>query len=288
MKQKLGLVLSLALCSYYSYSSAEPYTYGISDNAARNALKWSMGSVLPQIPGLDISGLVYKYTTIKNPEDDMKVHVGNHNENGDGYTFRETDDWSGVPGNTILKSFSLPHIPIEKWGDGFISIEGKGSVTDATVIYSFRIDECFDPQLNPSCPDYVKPRPNIPEVDIYNALDDESVLDSLAADDFEYDEESEANDEDDEEDEPTRIELGLMASSNALTLFKKYNQSKLINMINMQTNMQTYYNSNINGGIYSDKYKLSENQMPDNTRALRNNLAQQLKHEQMIDMQYNK
>ena len=247
-----------------------------------------MGSVLPQIPGLDISGLVYKYTTIKNPEDDMKVHVGNHNENGDGYTFRETDDWSGVPGNTILKSFSLPHIPIEKWGDGFISIEGKGSVTDATVIYSFRIDECFDPQLNPSCPDYVKPRPNIPEVDIYNALDDESVLDSLAADDFEYDEESEANDEDDEEDEPTRIELGLMASSNALTLFKKYNQSKLINMINMQTNMQTYYNSNINGGIYSDKYKLSENQMPDNTRALRNNLAQQLKHEQMIDMQYNK
>ena len=35
----------------------------------------------------------------------MKVHVGNHNANGDGYTFRETDDWSGVPGNTIVKSF---------------------------------------------------------------------------------------------------------------------------------------------------------------------------------------
>ena len=66
-----------------------------------------MGSVLPDASGIDINGLFYRYTTVKNPEDDMKVHVGNLNANGDGYIFRETDDWSGVPSNTIVKSFLL-------------------------------------------------------------------------------------------------------------------------------------------------------------------------------------
>ena len=84
-------MLSLVLSPSYSYS--EPYYYGASGNAASTALSWGMPSVLPDIAGLDVNGLLYRYTTVKNPEDDMKVHVGNHNANGDGYTFRETDDW---------------------------------------------------------------------------------------------------------------------------------------------------------------------------------------------------
>ncbi len=127
-------MLSLVLSPSYSYS--EPYYYGASGNAASTALSWGMPSVLPDIAGLDINGLLYRYTTVKNPEDDMKVHVGNHNANGDGYTFRETDDWSGVPGNTIVKSFALSNIPSANWGTGFIDVEGKGNVEDANVIYS--------------------------------------------------------------------------------------------------------------------------------------------------------
>ena len=107
-----------------------------------------MPSVLPDIAGLDINGLLYRYTTIKNPEDDMKVHVGNHNPNGDGYTFRETDDWSGVPGNTIVKSFPLSNIPSANWGTGFIEVEGEGTVEDATVIYNLRRTTDFNNGAN--------------------------------------------------------------------------------------------------------------------------------------------
>ena len=187
LKQKPVWVLLLAL--WPSYSSCDPYSYGATGNAASTALSWGMNSVLPDIPGLDINGLLYKYTTIKNPEDDMKVHVSNRNATGDGYTFRETDDWSGVPSNTIVKSFPLANIAASEWGDGSITVEGQGSVTDPVVIYSFRIDECYDEQSNPACPGYVKPIPVIPVVDLYDVLEDEAAMDAIDDDeDFQYDE----------------------------------------------------------------------------------------------------
>ena len=280
-------MLSLVLSPSYSYS--EPYYYGASGNAASTALSWGMPSVLPDIAGLDINGLLYRYTTVKNPEDDMKVHVGNHNANGDGYTFRETDDWSGVPGNTIVKSFSLSNIPSAKWGTGFIEVEGEGTVEDATVIYSYRVDRCYDPQSDPSCAGYVKPVPDIPEVEIYDALEDESVLNAIDTEtEFKYDEDGNRIDDEEEEEENTRIEMGLTASANALTLFKNQGQDDIILAINLQTNINMYYNTKINGGTLSDATQLQDGELLDNKKALRNNLAQQLLHEQMVDMQYNK
>lgn len=279
-------MLSLALCSSYSYSSADPFKYGASGNAARNALSWGMSSVFPPIGGIDINGLIYRYSTIKETDADMKVTIGNLNAEGDGYTFKETDDWSGVPSNTITKSFPLSNIPLESWGDGSITVEGEGTVKDATVIYTFRVDECYDPQLNPSCAGYVKPIPKLPVVEVYNALEDDSVINAIEDENFEYEETVEIPDEDEDDDKPTKLELGLMSAQNALTMFKEYEQGEMINIINLQTNIQTYYNSSINGGIYEDKYKLSDEQMPDNKKALRANLAQQLKHEEMVNMQY--
>ena len=283
------LVLVLCLVAYSSYSYSDPYSYGASGNAASNGLSWGMGSVFPNATGLSINGLIYRYSTVKNPEDDMKVHIGNLNPNGDGYTFRETDDWSGVPGNTITKSFTLNNIPFELWGRGSIEVEGEGEVTNPYVIYNYRIDECFDPQLNPSCPGYVKPMPVIPEVVIYNALEDSSVSEVLdTEDDFKYDENGNRIDEDEEEEKASRLELGLASSKNALTMLKVQGQSDIINQMNNQTNIAMYYNAKINGGEYKDKHTLSDKQMPDNKMALRNTLSQQLLHEKMIDMQYNK
>ena len=89
-------------------------------------------------------------------------------------------------------------------------------------------------------------------------------------------------------DKPTKIELGLMSAENALTMFQEYKQDELINIINMQTNMQTYYDLAINGGIYDDVASLDGGSISDNKKGLRNNLAQQILHEQMVDMQYNK
>jgi len=62
-----------------------------------------MSNVLPQQAGLQVTGVVYQYTAVKDPEDDMIVHVQNQNAQDSGYIFRETDDWSGLPGNTINK-----------------------------------------------------------------------------------------------------------------------------------------------------------------------------------------
>ena len=283
------LALALCLVAYSSYSYSDPYSYGASGNAASGGLSWGMGSVFPNSTGLSINGLIYRYSTVKNPEDAMKVHVGNLNPNGDGYTFRETDDWSGVPGNTITKSFTLNNIPFELWGRGSIEVEGEGEVTNPYVIYNYRIDECFDPQLNPSCPGYVKPMPVIPEVVIYNALEDSSVSEVLdTEDDFKYDENGNRIDEEEEEEKASRIELGLASSKNALTMLKVQGQSSIIDQMNKQTNIAMYYNTKINGGVYADVNSIADEQLPDNKKALRNNLAQQLLHEKMIDMQYNK
>ena len=286
VKLRLAWVLSLVLLHSYSYS--EPYTYGATGNAASGALGWSMDSILPSIGGVDINGLLYRYTTVKDPEANMKVHVGNRNASGDGYTFRETDDWSGVPGNTIVKSFPLSNIPASKLGTGFVEVEGQGTVKDAVVIYNYRLDRCYDPQSDPTCAGYVKPMLVLPEVVVYNALEDDAVIDTLEADEFQYDEDGELIDDEEEEDEETRIEMGLTASANALTLFKTQNQSDIILAINKQTNINMYYNAKINGGTLNDAAGLKDGTIPDNKKALRNNLAQQVLHEKMVDMQYNK
>jgi hypothetical protein len=281
----LGWALFLALLP--SYSQCEPYTYGTTGNAAGTSLSWTMANVLPEGIGLDVNGLIYKYSTVKNPEDDMLVHVGNLNANGDGYTFKETDDWSGVPSNTIAKSFALPNIPSAHWGNGSIEVEGTGEVKDAIVIYSYRLDKCFDPQADPSCAGYRQPVPPVIEYEIYNALDDNAVLDNIDVKaDVDYDEDEANRDEDEEKEEQTRIELGLAQAENALTLTLDQGQSQIINAMNSSTNIDTYYNSKINGGIYKDTVVLNGGNLPDNKKGLRNNLAQQLLHNQLVDLQY--
>jgi len=278
-------VLSLVLLPSYSYSN--PYTYGATGNAASTSLSWGMDSILPSITGVDINGLLYRYTTIKDPDADMKVHVGNLNANGDGYIFRETDDWSGVAGNTIVKSFPVSNIPASNWGTGSIEVEGKGRVEDAVVIYSYRVDRCYDPQSDPSCAGYIKPMPELPEIVVYDALEDDAVVSTLDTEEYQYDEDGNLVTTKEDEEEDTRIEMGLTASANALTLFKTQGQDDIIMSINKQTNIAMYYNANINGGTLNDAAGLQDGTIKDNKKALRNNLAQQILHEQMVDMQYN-
>ena len=279
------LALCLALSASSSYS--EPFTYGATGNAAYSGLNWSMGSVLPSVPGLDINGLIYRYTTVKNTEDAMKVHVNNLNALGSGYIFRETDDWSGVPGNRITKSFALGNTPGVNWGNGSISVDGTGSVQDAVVVYSYRIDACYDPQLNSGCVGYVKPAPPVVDVEVYDTLEDELILAVLDSDtNFKYDQDGNRIVDDDDEEKETRLEMGLTASNNALTMLRVQGQAEIIDAINLQTDLAMYYNSTINGGRYGDVKTLTDANLPDNSKALRNNLAQQLLHEEMVQMQY--
>lgn len=270
-------VLALCLGLWASCSYSEPFSYGQTTNAAGSGLSWDMGTVLPKETGLTVNGVIYQYTAVKRPEDAMLVHVQNLNAKGNGYIFRETDDWSGRPGNTINKAVAVDNVPIGYWGRGSIAVEGSGQVLKPNVVYTYRVDHCFDPQSSPSCPGY---KPIIPEVTIepYSALDDAAVQRAMAKTEQEY-KEAEAKKE-------AIKEKALKDSENALADANGLSQSMILQSMNLATNVNLYYSLRIDGGIYRDTVVLKDSKLPENRLGLRNGLAQQLLHSKMIDMQY--
>jgi len=294
-RQQLALVLVSWAC--YSYSeSITPY-YGQTDNAASSGHTWSMDNVFPpNVPGLDVSNVIYRYTPIKITEDDMKVHVQNENAFGEGYIFRSTDDWSGQQGGIELRKVVpvVPNIPRQAWGDGSIEVEGTGTVTDANVVYTYKVDPCYDPQFDPSCPNYKQPEPVVPEVDVstlYDVTSDENVdLDretevESVEDEGLSEEDLKEKEEKEENRRAIRLELALSAiNDNAL-----FAEAARIDLMNQATNAvmeRTYSVVTIDGGSYSDSVVLVDKKLPENRRGLRTGLAQQILHEKMIDMQY--
>ena len=260
-------------------SSFSDYTYGYSYNAAAGGFNWDMSeSVLgvAPVPGMDVDNVIYRYTSVKNPADPLRVHVQNENAVDGGYIFRETDDWSGLLGATITKTVPVGYIPIKFWGPGSIETEGVGSVEDASVVYTYRLDPCINPQANPSCPGYIDPF-NISG--LYNPLDDDAVKAALEPTDPDlYD-----KDEDEEEKEPS--EKRLAASKNALSIAAGMNQTAMLQAMNAATNMNTYYAASIPGGTYQETVILVDTNLPDNRRAFRS-MANDKLHSEMVNDQY--
>lgn len=245
-----------------------------------------MANVLPAETGLDVTGVIYQYRANKRASDDMVVHVQNENAIGSGYIFRETDDWSQKPGNTISKMVPVDNLNIARWGDGSIAIDGQGTVTDARVIYTYRVDPCFDPQSSPSCDGYVAPVPDIPLVDVnvYDATGDDAVANAMRETDPDlYDEEPSEGDDDDEKSE---LEKALSVDENALTGAMSVSQSAMIQSMNFAVAINQYYNADIAGGVYRESVTLVDAELPDSRLGARTGLAQQLMHDEMVQMQY--
>ena len=80
----------------------------------------------------------------------------------------------------------------------------------------------------------------------------------------------------------------MAASQNALTLANGVSQDRILSAMNTSVNMYSYYATSINGGVYKETTDLKDSDLPDNPRGLRNGLAQQLLHEEMVDEQYKK
>ena len=295
MLKRLLLMAGLVCLPSYSYSdSITPY-YGTTPNAAINGHTWDMNTVLPTPPGLDINGVIYSYTPNKNTEDDMKVHVQNEKVGG-GYIFRETDDWSGAQGGIEIRKVVpvIPQLPRELWGDGSIEVEGTGTVEDASVVYSYRVDHCYNPQFDPNCPGYEAPTPPEPEIvdptTLYDATEDEAVKIATTETEIEYKDEDKKNTEDednDEEKEEMRLEAALSAIDNSALFAEAFAQSQILASMNLAISMNNYYAASIPGGVYKETVVLKDKKIEDNKKGLRNGLAQQLLHEKMIDMQYN-
>lgn len=272
------------------YSSYSDVIYETSGNAASEGLNWVMTNVLPAYTGLAVNGVVYRYTTVKDTEDDMVVHVSNQNAQGDGYIFRETNDWSGVPQNTIRRAVPLPYIPIEYWGDGSIEIEGEGEVVDPFVIYTYRYDDtCIDAQNSPTCPGYVEPViiPEMQSVEVVDPLEEDYVQDEL-------DRKAVVDNEDQEDRDRQRIAKAKKKESVSLEkLLGRKNDSEIAGeseLIHQQLITMNYipsgYYYSLPTTTYEETVVLPDSKLPDNERARRNNFAQEVLHEKLIELQY--
>ena len=302
MLKRLSLLAALALSCQSSYSdSIAPY-YGHTGNAAANGHTWSMDSYLPtDIPGVDINAVIYRYTINKDVNDSVDVHVQNERANGTGYIFRETDLWlpGSLTGTQINKA--VPVVPSNRslWGDGSIAVEGAGSVSDASVIYNYRVDPCYNPQFDPNCPGYEKPVPTIVEVDpttLYNALEDENVnLDQTVDSELiEVDEEEKLSEEElaekekeEKKDSAERLEKALAEAENSAMFADAFAQSQMLSAMNNVVGMQQQYSQvTIPGGEYRESVSLDGGTIPDNRAGRRLNLASDRLHKQMVDSQY--
>ena len=235
-----------------------------------------MGGVLPSEAGLTVSGVIYRYTVTKVPSDPMQVHVQNENALGSGLIFRETDNWTGLPGNTINKMVPVDNIPIQYWGNGAIKVDGFGSVSNANVVYTYRIDHCFDPQSDPTCPGYKQPMPPKTEITIYNALEDPALERKKTETKYSKNENKRSEDK----------ERALKDAEAAVETANGISQQAMLREMNFATNLNSYYNKALSGGVYRDALVLIDSKMSENRHALRTGLAQQLLHQKMVDQQY--
>ena len=260
----------MALSAGYSYS--EPYTYGTTTNVAGSYV-WYMPDYLPDDPVIDINAVIYRYTTVKQTEDDMLVHVQNENALGNGYIFRETDDWSGLPSGTINKFVPVPNIDANLYGKGSIEIEGNGEVINQSVMYNYRIDMAdVTPELTIDIPDT--------QIDVYNVLEDDAVSSTEATQ--EPVEEDEGDDKDKKE---KRTERALRAAKTAIGIGDTMAQQMMMAVLTINV-MDSYYNVAIDGGAYKDAGELVDTNLPDSKKGLRNGLAQQVLHKKIVNMQY--
>ena len=236
--------------------------------------------------GLDISGVIYNYTAVKDLEDDFTVTVGNEDLDG-GYIWQDTEDWSGKYGIKLRKFIPIAYTPVELFGKGSIATTGKGTVEDASVIYMYRWDLCRNAQNDKSCPNYIPPLPVIPKFEIYDALEDENV--DKATEETDSDlynkEEEESKDKEVEEEEKGRLEIAMAATENALTIANTASQATLLQIINNATNVSSYYVAKIEGGTYRESIELQGGNIVDNRKALRS-LGQDNLMNEMIEEQY--
>ena len=230
--------------------------------------------------GLDINAVIYQYTAEKAISDDMVVSIQNRHATESGYIFREVDDWSGLPGNTIVKAVPVPNIPINLWGDGEIEIKGEGKVVDPVVIYNWRRQD-IEPEP------YI---PEIPEVEIYDAMSDDVALGALEPTDSDlYEDNDENTDADKDEEEPKEEEENRFSQAqDAMATAMQASQQTALQALVNTVNLTQYYSVAIVGGTYKETVQINDSEIPYSKRGLRNGLAQQLLHTQMVDMQYNR
>lgn len=252
-----------------------------------------MNNVLPATTGLTVDGVIYQYTTVKNPADLMKVTVQNRNAlDPNNYIFRSTDDWTGLRGTTINKVIPVNNIEGRYWGNGEIAIDGKGEVKDASVFYKYRFDTCVaDVLSDPSCPGYAEallkklslksaePIDPLSDEFVRRALDNKTVIEEDRTRNNARPEQRERNRRNDRED-AKKAASPLVSSEDA----QRAAQFEMLNNI-PGFNL---YTVSMPGGTYNDVIRYPEKRLPDNRSGRILGIAQDRLHKSMVDSQYDK
>lgn len=283
----------------YSYCYSESITWGTTPNAADMGLQWSTGSYLPDASSpyvsVSINGLIYRYTMTKDASEDVIATVRNEDPINGGYVFEEVDDWSGVPGNSIKKVFRFGEIDSTRWGAGEIDVQGNGSVSNANVVYTYKMvieDEIANctgaPLSNPTCPGFMAAL-----LEYLRGLDD------LTPDDPYYDEwvqlqlqeamkeKDQAEVEQIKETEEDDLEVQMFGENKLSDLIDTEEQARILSALSNTPIIESYYIVNIPGGQYNDNIVMQDSNLPDNRRVMRN-LASDATHMAMVRSQYEK
>lgn len=275
-----------------SYSSSEVIV-GQTGNATVNGYTWNMGDVLPPQAGLEVNGVLRRYTIQKDPNSDATVYLRNDNALGDGYSYESNDVWDGLPGNTMVKYDPVLPIPRAALGDGEIGVDGDGTLSDVTVIYNYKYDTCYNPITDPSCPGYLDA--------LYKYLLDNGLWNTNNIEDPYYNEwvqaqlereyplgeevEEKEQKKEEEQEEELDIEAALSVSGAAEEIADVAQQEAMLKALAALPKLDSYYSVTIQGGTYEETVKLQDAEIPDNTRAMRS-LASDQTHKDMVRLQY--
>lgn len=275
----------MLLCCCCSFSDI---VNGTTPNAAGKGLTWTMPDVLPAVTGLTVDGVIYQYSAVKKTSDPMVVTIQNKNAVESGYIFRKQDDWSGLPGNTITKTVPVENIPSKYWGDGSITVDGKGEVANPSVVYKYRYDTCFNPLSSPACPGYAEAMfktLTLKADEPIDPLSDQYVKSALesktqAEEEKKAEQEAKSKKSSKESTEKKTITNAVLSASDIAKAAK----------LEMMNNIPGFdaYSINIAGGVYNDVLRYPEKKLPDSKKARSFGMAQQKLHNAMVDSQYDK
>lgn len=251
-----------------------------------------MDSVLPDPSGTSINNVFYTYTPIKEQSTNFGVEIGNWNADKSGYVWKEVDNWDQAPGGiAIIKNVPLPYVHRSTFGEGFLETTGDGSVTDATVIYTYKVDPCYNPQFDSNCPGFIPPK--VEEIDLdtlYDATDNMLVSEVNTEEVYDNEEKSEKDLEKEEEKEKERskerLEKALSAIDSSALFAESFAQGLMLQQINNAVNVNSYLVKTVPGGVYVETVKLDGGKIPDNRNGQRMNWSTQRLHEEMIRLQY--
>lgn len=237
-----------------------------------------MTNVLPQATGLTVDAVRYSYTAVKLPNDPLLVTIANTNAKTPGYVFRSQDDWTGLPGNTLIKTVPVNNVPGNLWGPGSITTSGIGTIENPQVNYSFRYDTCFGTtSTDPSCPNYRAPTSSFSFTETTPELQQQQNLWQQT------------------EQERTTVQRMLQSEqTKPAQVLKKSSTNSLADQARAaalfaQNNLPDIvsYNRALPGGVYQETVKLRDARLPDSRNSARISFSQERLHTRMVDQQYN-